>query len=163
MTTYDISPIFRSTVGFDRVARLMDAALQATGPGVGDVPYNIVKRGDDTYRIMVAVPGYTENDLSIEVAGQTVTISGHLGETEDGVEYLYRGIAERAFRRQFQLADHVKVVDARLINGVLTIDLERDVPDEMKPRKIEISTDVVETMTDKVKKLFSGITHAKAA
>lgn len=163
MTTYDFSPLYRSSIGFDRLARLMDATLQSNGPANGYPPYNISAVGDDHYRISMAVAGFGEADLNIEVHEQTLTVSGK-GKAEDqGVEYLHQGIAGRDFVRKFQLADHVKVADARLENGLLVIDLEREVPEEMKPRIIKIEHGAPKSLTEKAKKLIGGATKSKAA
>lgn len=139
MRSYDLSPLFRTSVGFDRMARMMDAMAQDTTPSYP--PYNIEKLGDDTYRITMAVAGFGEENLSIEVKENQLRVTGRLEKDEEEVErqFLHRGIAERAFERRFSLADHIKVKDASLENGLLHIDLEREVPEEAKPRQIPIS------------------------
>jgi molecular chaperone IbpA len=139
MTTIDFSPLFRTSVGFDRLASLMSAAHRAE-TGNGFPPYNIEKSGDDNYRITMAVAGFSEDDLSITSENNRLIVTGQRPEDEDSEDsaYLYRGIATRSFERRFNLADHVKVRGAKLDNGLLHIDLEREIPEAMKPRKIEI-------------------------
>lgn len=163
MTTYDFSPLFRSSVGFDRLARLMDASLQAKDTTSGYPPYNIAVIGEDHYRIMMAVAGYTEDNLSIEVQDQTLIVKGTSAKEDEDVEYLHHGIAERDFVRKFQLAEFVKVADAHLVNGMLTIDLERVVPEELKPRTIKIETSEPKSLASKAKKLLEGGSDKKAA
>ena len=138
MRTYDFTPLFRSSVGFDRWSHLFDAALRADDSAAGYPPYNIEKTGDDTYRIMMAVAGFGENDVEITAQENLLVVSGNLGEPREGVTYLYRGIATRAFERRFQLADHVRAEAATTANGLLHIDLVREVPEALKPRRIEI-------------------------
>ena len=140
MRTYDFTPLFRSTVGFDRWSNLFDAALRADDSTAGYPPYNIEKTGDDTYRIMMAVAGFGENDVEITAQENLLVVSGNLGEPREGVTYLYRGIATRAFERRFSLADHVKVVGATLADGVLQVDLKRELPEAMKPRRIAVES-----------------------
>jgi molecular chaperone IbpA len=141
MRTYDLTPLFRSTVGFDRWNDLFDAALRADDSAAGYPPYNIEKVGDDTYRIVMAVAGFGENDIEITAQENLLVVSGNLGEPREGVTtYLYRGIATRAFERRFSLADHVKVVGATLADGVLQVDLERELPEAMKPRRIAVES-----------------------
>jgi molecular chaperone IbpA len=136
MRHLDFSPLYRSTVGFDRLLSMLDNSAQDT-PSYP--PYNIERTGENTYRITMAVAGFGENDLSIEAKEHALTVKGERGsETETG-EVLYRGIAARAFERRFQLADFVEVKGASLENGLLHIDLSREIPEAMKPRKIEIS------------------------
>jgi molecular chaperone IbpA len=139
MTNFDLSPFFRSTVGFDRLARLIDATTR--GENVpGYPPYNIEKTGEDAYQITMAVAGFGEQDLEIVANGSALTITGKAKQVEDNGRYLYRGIAGRAFERRFELADYVKVVGARLENGLLHVDLKREVPEAMKPRTIRVQT-----------------------
>lgn len=138
MRTYDFSPLFRSTIGFDRLAHMLDTATrEEAAPGYP--PYNIEKHGEDRYRITMAVAGFSADELDVEVRENTLTISGRQDDGEEGVRYLHRGIAGRSFERRFQLADHVKVVGADLENGLLHVDLAREIPEEMRPRTIEIS------------------------
>lgn len=139
MTRFDFSPLFRSTVGFDRMMSLLEASSRAGEDGYP--PYNIEKKGDNDYRITMAVAGFGEDDLTIEVKDGTVTVSGSVNADGDKERtYLYRGIAGRSFKRAFQLADHVHVSGAAMENGLLHIDLVREVPEALKPRTIRIST-----------------------
>ena len=137
MTRFDLSPLFRTTVGFDRVMNALEANARAADEGYP--PYNIEKVDENDYRISMAVAGFGEDDLNIEVKDATVTVSGEIAEDSDeGRSYLHRGIAGRSFKRTFQLADHVRVSDAVLENGLLHIDLVREVPEALKPRTIAI-------------------------
>ncbi len=140
MRHVDFSPLYRSTVGFDRLFTMLDSLAQPEG-GQSYPPYNIERTGEDSYRISMAVAGFAEDDISIEAHRNVLTIKGERkDETNgEGSEVLYRGIAARAFDRRFQLADHVDVVGAALKNGLLHIDLKRNIPEELKPRKIEIA------------------------
>lgn len=139
MRTLDLSPLFRSTVGFDRLDKLFDTAFREAARDVSYPPYNIVKKGDNNYRVTMAVAGFGEQDLDITAHENMLIVKGQAGQAPDAdVEYLHRGIAQRAFEHRFQLADHVKVVGARLVNGLLDVELERQVPEQLKPRKIEI-------------------------
>jgi len=142
MTTIDFSPLFRSMIGFDRLSQALESAYR-TEPG-GYPPYNVETHGENDYRITMAVAGFSQKDLTIEAKENILTVSGARAEDEDKPEtrFLYRGIANRSFERKFQLADYVRVVDARLENGLLHIDLRREIPEAMKPRKIEIRGDV---------------------
>jgi molecular chaperone IbpA len=138
MRDFDLTPLFRSTVGFDRMSELLDAATRLDDAQLSYPPYNIEKTGEDTYRITMAVAGFGQDDLSIVTQENSLLISGKAQEPEEGVEYLHRGIARRAFQRRFELADHIKVKSAELVNGLLRVDLVREVPDEQKPREIKI-------------------------
>ena len=140
MRTFDLSPLFRSTVGFDRLAGMLDQLMAGDAPAPTYPPYNIEKTGESAYRITVAVAGFGEDDLNVEVKNQQLTITANKRETEGESRpaYLHRGIAERGFERRFQLADHVKVNGAELVNGLLHVDLVREVPEELKPRTISI-------------------------
>ncbi len=138
MRSLDLSPLFRSTVGFDHLDKLFETAFREAGRDVSYPPYNIAKLGQDKYRISMAVAGFGENDLDITAQGGVLTVKGQISEPEKGVEYLHRGIAQRSFEHRFQLADHVRVVGANLRNGLLDVELVREVPEAMKPRKIEI-------------------------
>jgi molecular chaperone IbpA len=140
MTHFDFSPLFRSSVGFDRLMRLVENSVQQAESVNGYPPYNIEKSGEDQYRITLAVAGFGEDELALEVNQNVLMIEGRQKEGEGDAAYLYRGIAGRSFKRQFQLADHVKVADARLHNGLLVVDLVRELPEAMKPRRIAIST-----------------------
>lgn len=141
MRTVDFTPVFRSTVGFDRMARLLDHAMRATEAANAPTfpPYNIEKLGEDDYRITMAVAGFGEGDLDITVENGQLVISGRIEKSEEeGRSYLHRGIATRNFERRFDLADHIRVKGAALENGLLHVSLVREVPEAMKPRKIEI-------------------------
>jgi len=142
MRTVDFTPVFRSTVGFDRMARLLDHAMRATEAANAPTypPYNIEKLGEDDYRITMAVAGFGEGDLDITAENGQLVISGRIEKSdEEGRSYLHRGIATRNFERRFDLADHIRVKDASLENGLLHVSLVREVPEAMKPRKIEIA------------------------
>ena len=137
MRTYDLAPLYRSTVGFDRLFSLLDqvGGLDASS---GYPPYNIERTDENAYSVTVAVAGFTERDLSLEVKENTLTIRGEKQAGEKAGEVLYQGIAARAFERRFQLADHVEVKGASLENGLLHVDLKREIPEAMKPRQIPI-------------------------
>ncbi|GES47309.1 molecular chaperone Hsp20 [Rhizobium dioscoreae] len=135
-TSYDYAPLFRSTVGFDRVFNLLENAQRARS--ISDwPPYDIVKTGDDSYRISIAVAGFAQNDLDITFQSNLLTVTGKKQETAND-DYLHRGIASRPFEHRFELADHVRVNGANLQNGLLSIDLVREIPEALKPRKIDI-------------------------
>lgn len=148
MRAFDFSPLFRSTVGFDRLFDLMDSYADQSG---GYPPYNIERSDDTHYRITLAVAGFGEKDLSIEVKEGVLGITGQRDDTEksEAKGYLYQGIAGRSFERRFQLAEHVEVKSAKLENGLLHIDLERVIPEEKKPRKIAINGAELKTIEDK--------------
>lgn len=141
MTTFDFSPLFRTSVGFDRLASMLNSA-QRLEQGGGFPPYNIRATGENAYQITMAVAGFSEKDLDITTEQNRLTVSGNIKDEEESDEsnYLYRGIATRSFERRFNLADHVQVKGARLDNGLLHIDLEREVPDAMKPKSIAIES-----------------------
>ena len=150
MRSSDYSPLFRATVGFDRMMNMLDSASRLDESAISYPPYNIEKIDDDAYRISMAVAGFDEDDLEVTVKEQTLVISGHKAAKEkEGATYLHRGIANRAFERRFDIADHIKVTGASLENGMLSIELVREVPEAMKPRKIEIEN-------KKSRHLFSG-------
>ena len=142
MRTLDLSPLFRSTVGFDQLDKLFDAAFRDAGRDMSYPPYNIVKAGPDSYRITMAVAGFAGEDIDITTHGNQLVVKGIAKAGDKDVEYLHRGIAQRAFEHRFQLADHVKVVGADLDNGLLDIQLVREVPEAMKPRKIAVGGNV---------------------
>jgi len=136
MRTYDFSPLYRSTVGFDRLFDLLDHA------GRGETnwpPYNIEKRGETEYRITMAVAGFASDELEVTAKEGALVVTGKAQKEEEQGRYLHRGIARRAFERRFQLADHIRVAGASLDNGLLHVDLVREVPEALKPRKIEIA------------------------
>lgn len=153
MREFDISPLFCSAIGFDRLPSLLDAATRSSGESQGYPPYNIEKLSADSYRIAIAVAGFRPEDLEIEAKDGALVVKGRVktGSEAKEVQYLHRGIAGRAFERRFQLADHVEVRDADLVNGMLMIDLVRKLPEEMKPRQIQI------------KSAKTGIEHQSAA
>jgi molecular chaperone IbpA len=147
MRTFDLAPLYRSTVGFDRLFSMLDGFDAAPGYP----PYNIERTGENAYRISVAVAGFGDSDLSIESKENTLTIKGdkqESGENKSG-EVLYQGIAARAFERVFQLADYVQVKGARLENGLLHVDLVREIPEAKKPRQIPIGGNTVRTVEAK--------------
>ncbi|MGB3810260.1 MAG: Hsp20 family protein [Parvibaculum sp.] len=137
MRGFDFSPLYRSTVGFDQLQSLLDSVTREAGTPTYP-PYNIERLGESDYRISMAVAGFAESDLSLEVKQNVLTISGKRNEPE-GVNYLYQGIAGRSFERRFQLADHVEVKGAKLENGLLHVDLVRQIPEQLKPRQIPIT------------------------
>lgn len=141
MNTLDLSPLYRTLVGFDRISSLIDEGLRLDA-APGYPPFNIEQTGEDAFRIELAVAGFTEADLTIDFRANTLLVSGRRAQTgEETRQFLHRGIAERGFERRFGLADHVRVQTARLENGLLTIDLVRELPDALKPRRIAITTD----------------------
>ena len=138
MRNVDLTPLFRSTVGFDRLDKLFEAAFRDAGRDLSYPPYNIAKVGQDKYRITMAVAGFGERDIEITAHENMLLVKGQIQAPEEGIEYLHRGIGQRPFEHRFQLADHVKVVGAKLQNGLLNVELVREVPEAMKPRKIEL-------------------------
>lgn len=142
MRSFDLTPLFRSTVGFDRLADMLDSVGQYD-PGTSYPPYNIERTDENHYRISLAVAGFGEDELSVEVREGVLSVQGRREEKEgvEPVHFLYQGIAGRSFERRFQLAENVEVGGANLTNGLLHIDLERIVPEEKKPRHIPISAD----------------------
>ena len=139
MRTYnlDLTPLFRSSVGFDRVGKMLDTAFNSEAPSYP--PYNIEKLDDDAYRVTMAVAGFGTGDIDITQINNSLVVKGEQGKTDGEETFLHRGIATRAFERRFDLADHVNVTKADLVNGLLVIELKREVPEELKPRKIEIA------------------------
>jgi molecular chaperone IbpA len=138
MRAFDFAPLYRSTVGFDRFAQLLDQVAGLDGDGSGYPPYNIERLGDNDYRITMAVAGFGQGDIRIEVKEQVLAVTGEKPADETSRVFLHRGIAGRAFARRFQLADHVEVKGADLSDGLLHIDLVRNVPERLKPRTIAI-------------------------
>jgi molecular chaperone IbpA len=136
MRTIDLSPLYRSVVGFDRLADLLDSA--STEAATGYPPYNIERTGENAYRIEIAVAGFKSDDLNIEVKENLLTVQGRKPANDETKRYLHRGLAERNFERRFQLADYVVVSDAQLADGLLSISLKRELPEALKPRRIEI-------------------------
>jgi len=139
MRNYDLSPLYRATVGFDRVADMMDRVLSADSAVPSYPPYNIEKTADDAYRISIAVAGFSAEELTVDLKENALIVSARRAEDDSERTYLHRGIATRAFERRFQLADHLKVTGAAHENGMLHIDLVREVPEALKPRRIAIS------------------------
>jgi len=138
MRTFDLAPLFRASVGFDNLARVFDAAGRLDDAHFSYPPYNIVKAGEDAYRITFAVAGFGENDLDVNVENNTLTVRGKVAQDGDSATYLYRGIAGRSFERKFELANHIQVSGARMENGLLHVDLKREIPEALKPRRISI-------------------------
>jgi molecular chaperone IbpA len=140
MDRFDFSPLFRSTIGFDRLARMIDSAAHLDGAAASYPPYNIEKTGEDSYRLTMAVAGFSQDELDITAHENTLTVTGKSQTEEANGRYLHRGIARRAFERRFSLADHLKVTGASMDNGLLHVDLVREVPEAMKPRQIKIES-----------------------
>ncbi|MBR9842037.1 MAG: Hsp20 family protein [Rhodobacteraceae bacterium] len=139
MRHFDFAPLYRSSVGFDQLASLMDRALTADAGQPSYPPYNIEKTAEDAYRISIAVAGFGADDLGIEVKENALVVTARKAEEADDKAYLHRGIATRAFERRFHLADHVRVIGASHEDGMLHIDLEREIPEALKPRRIAIA------------------------
>ncbi|MFG6518075.1 Hsp20 family protein [Sulfitobacter sp. 1A13496] len=142
MRSFDFAPLYRSSVGFDQIANMMDRVLTNDGATPSYPPYNIEKLDNDAYRISIAVAGFSDSDLSVEVREKALIVSARKADEDEAKTYLHRGIATRAFERRFHLADHVQVIGAAHANGMLHIELERQVPEALKPRQITISSDV---------------------
>ena len=139
MTTFDFAPLFRTAIGFDRLARLVDTAASNTEAS-GYPPYNIERLGDDSYRLTMAVAGFKPEELDLTVKDNTLVITGRPAAEAQKHEVLYRGIAGRAFERRFVLADHIVVEGADMTNGLLHVGLKRVVPEALKPRRIEVNS-----------------------
>jgi molecular chaperone IbpA len=141
MTTFDFAPLYRSAIGYDHLASLLDSISSNDRTASGYPPYNIELIKDDEYRITMAVAGFADDDIHVEVENNTLTVSSLREEdnSDTGKNYLHRGIAERNFRRQFKLADHIQVTSAAMANGLLHINLVREIPEAMKPRQIAIN------------------------
>jgi molecular chaperone IbpA len=139
MRTIDFSPLYRSVVGFDRLAALLDAAGAETGTGYP--PYNIERTDENAYRIEIAVAGFKPEELDVEIKENLLTVQGRKAANDEPRRYLHRGLAERNFERRFQLADYVVVTDAKLVDGLLAISLKRELPEQLKPRRIEVTTE----------------------
>jgi molecular chaperone IbpA len=151
MRTFDLAPLYRSTVGFDRLFSMLDSVAGFDGGTPGYPPYNIERTGENAYRISVAVAGFSDPELSIEVKEDTLTIRGEkqVKTDDDKSQVLYQGIAARAFERVFQLAEHVEVKGASLENGLLHVDLVRQIPEAKKPRQIAIGNGKVKVLDTK--------------
>lgn len=140
MRHHDFNSLYRSTVGFDRLFNLLDGIGSVDSDAPTYPPYNIERRGDNEYRISMAVAGFTRDELKVDVKESTLSVRGEKQADDKKKEYLHRGIAQRGFERRFQLADHVEVTGADLVDGLLHIDLVREIPESMKPRSIEIGS-----------------------
>ncbi len=136
---YDLTPLYKTSVGFDRLARMLDSVNGVDTAGSGYPPYNIERLDENEYRISMAIAGFAEDDIAIEVKENALTVTGNKPASDEKAEYLHQGIAAREFERRFQLADYVEVSGASLVNGLLHIDLKRELPEKMKPRTIAIT------------------------
>jgi molecular chaperone IbpA len=161
MRTIDFAPLYRSAVGFDRLATLLEAAAKAETSS-GYPPYNIETVGEDAYRIELAVAGFRPDELTVDVKENVLTVAGRKAASDEGRRYLHRGLAERNFDRRFQLADHVAVIDAQLADGLLSISLKRELPESLKPRRIEIAAGARPAPTATAE-LIDAPAHAQAA
>lgn len=157
MTTFDLRPLFHSTVGFDRMMEFLDAAVTSQVKPSSYPPYNIVKLDTDNYQIVMAVAGFSEKDLSVTAQENDLLISGSTEREEDTSEYLHKGIAARSFEKTFRLADFIKVREVELKNGLLSIRLEREVPEESKPRQIPINAKQEPKRLDKKESLDTSL------
>lgn len=162
MRTYDFTPLFPYSIGFERMQRLLDAASARADKAPAYPPYNIETVGENTYRITVAVAGFGEDDLDVTVKDNSLAITGKVTGANDEKTYIHHGIAGRSFRLGFDLADHINVLAANLENGILHVDLEREVPEELKPRKIEIKAGPVASLARKAKQLVGSVTDKAA-
>lgn len=142
MQAFDLSPLFRSSIGFDRLERLLDSARRLDDQTFAYPPYNIEKTGENGYRITMAVAGFAAQDLDVTAKENFLAISGKARKEEAPAQYLHRGIAGRSFERRFELADHIRVDGASLVDGLLHVDLVREIPESLKPRSIPIQTSV---------------------
>ena len=159
MDRFDFSPLFRSTIGFDRLTRLVDAATRVDNSSLAYPPYNIEKTGEDAYRLTMAVAGFSPDELDLTAQENSLLVTGKAKKEDEESRYLHRGIARRAFERRFSLADFVEVKHASFEDGLLQVELERKVPESMKPRKIDINVGKAHGHTGNVK----TIEHAKVA
>jgi len=140
MTTIDLTPLYRNSIGFDRMGSLLDHALRSQKDSTGFPPYDIETMGDDRYAITLAVAGFDDEELDIQVENGVLRVRGKKADDSEEKSYLYRGIANRSFERKFNLADHIEVTGANLKNGLLTISLVKEIPEAMKPRSIAIAS-----------------------
>ena len=155
MNTYDLTPLFRHSIGFDHLEDIFDSMVRLNSYSENYPPYNIRKTGKDRYSIELAVAGFDEKDLSIDLDNGQLTVVGNKENTNGN--FMHQGIATRSFKRTFQLAEYVEVIGAGLINGLLTIALEKKLPEELRPKKIEISTGSnLKKFTDKISKVIEG-------
>ncbi len=157
MRSFDFSPLYRSAIGFDRMASLMDTLSRSEQNQPSYPPYNIELTGEDQYRITMAVAGFDRSELNIEVNQNNLTISANKEPEKEERQYLHQGIAARNFERRFQLADHVEVKNATFENGLLHIDLKREIPEAMKPRTIEIDDGQSPSLNDQRER--KSVTH----
>lgn len=144
MANLDFAPLYRSTIGFDRVPRLMQSAMRMSDADLGYPPYNIERVGDDAYRIVIALAGFSKDDVEVVTENNQLSVRGKMAERDDA-DFLHRGIAGRSFERRFELAEHIEVSGAAFDDGLLTIELKRELPEKLKPRKIEIMTGPAKT------------------
>lgn len=149
MRTFDFTPLYRSTIGFDHLTSLLDSVTQREQSQPSYPPYNIELLGKDKYRITMAIAGFVDEELQIQSEQRTLTVRGKKAADDKERNYLHQGIAGRDFERVFQLADHVKVTNASLVNGLLNIDLERELPEAMKPRQIAINGKTAQLIDNK--------------
>jgi molecular chaperone IbpA len=139
MATFDLTPLYRSTVGFDRLASVIDTAYRNETSSAGYPPYDIEVRDENEYAVTIAAAGFEQEELDIQVENGVLTVSGRKSDDKNDKQFLYQGIATRAFERKFNLADHVEVTDAEFNNGLLTVNLVREIPEAMKPKTISIN------------------------
>ncbi|HWA18314.1 MAG TPA: Hsp20 family protein [Devosia sp.] len=158
MRTFDLTPFYRSTVGFDRLFEMLDSTVRPDWP-----PYDIEKIGDDQYRISMAVAGFSQDEIEITQEGVSLVVTGRKDAPQDNKQLLHRGIATRSFKQVFSLADHVKVAAAHLENGLLAIELVREVPEQLKPRRIDIRSGGLSISETAPQKQIQNETQAKAA
>lgn len=151
MNTLDLTPLYRSSVGFDRFGSLLDAALQEKN-SAGYPPYNIATLDENQYAITLAVAGFKQSELTIQTENGVLTVCGNKESETDSNNYLHKGIAQRSFERKFNLADHVEVVNANLTDGLLSIELVKEIPDAMKPKTISITSEVKNNVIEKKNK-----------
>lgn len=163
MKTYDFSPLFRSAIGFDRLFELAETAAELDRPDQVYPPYDILSAGENQYRLSMAVAGFTEDDIDVELRENTLTITGKRKTEGEEPEYLHRGIAGRDFVRRFELADHMEVTAAHLSNGILSVDMVRNIPETMKPKHIEIESGEPKSLPKATKKLIENVAKKAAA
>ncbi|MEQ8665180.1 MAG: Hsp20 family protein [Rhodospirillales bacterium] len=162
MKNYDFSPLFRSAIGFDRLFELADAAARLDRAEQTYPPFDIVAAGENQYRLSMAVAGFTDDDIDVEVRENTLTVTGKRKASDDEPTYMHRGIAGRDFVRHFELADHMEVTAAHLSNGILTVDMVRNIPEAMKPKRIEIKSGEPKSLPKAAKKLIENVSKKAA-
>ncbi len=153
MTTFDLSPLYRSSVGFDSLSTLLDSAFQTEKSSGGYPPYNIEAVEDKQYAVTLAIAGFKEAEIDIQTENGVLTIRGNKATANTDINYLHKGIAQRSFERKFNLADHVEVVGANLEDGLLTVALVKEIPEAMKPKKVSINSVSQEKPQDKLEKV----------